>query len=88
MVIQFISFCVFIALLLTFMYKMYKNEQYTWYRDQSAGWKEDWRSFGYAICVSCIGIFVRHSIFFSFSLVPVGSRVLYARACRSDQSTV
>jgi hypothetical protein len=46
---------------LVFLYRVCTNDRHTWSRDSTYGlpWYKDWRSFAFAMFVSCIGVLVR-----------------------------
>ncbi|TFY55712.1 hypothetical protein EVG20_g9216 [Dentipellis fragilis] len=59
LIIQLLSFLLFTALFLTFVYRVRKYEPRIWGRDSSKHWYWDWRTFTGAITVNCIGIIIR-----------------------------
>ncbi|KAJ3559614.1 hypothetical protein NM688_g234 [Phlebia brevispora] len=60
MIIQLISFCIFVAVLFRFMYKVHQEEQSAWMRDGAKSAWNDWRFLAYAVCISSVGVLIRN----------------------------
>ncbi|KAJ8453948.1 hypothetical protein ONZ45_g19498 [Pleurotus djamor] len=58
LIVQLISFVIFMVLLYTYLYRIYKHEQAIWNIHSHRVWYRDWRSLAGAQCVSSIGILV------------------------------
>ncbi|PSS05419.1 hypothetical protein PHLCEN_2v3908 [Hermanssonia centrifuga] len=56
---QLVSFVLFLALYIRFLWRMHKYEPETWKKDEGLPWYKDWRSLAVAMFISCIGILVR-----------------------------
>ncbi|KAA1474333.1 RTA1-domain-containing protein [Dentipellis sp. KUC8613] len=59
LIIQLLSFLLFTAIFLIFVYRVRKYEPRIWSRDSSKHWYWDWRTFTVAISVNCVGIIIR-----------------------------
>ncbi|KDQ64594.1 hypothetical protein JAAARDRAFT_28237 [Jaapia argillacea MUCL 33604] len=56
---QLASFFFFTCTYLLFFYRVHKYEPQAWTKDEGKKWYHDWRTLGYAIIFSCIGILIR-----------------------------
>ncbi|EMD37789.1 hypothetical protein CERSUDRAFT_114448 [Gelatoporia subvermispora B] len=59
LILQLISFSVFVAMYVRFLLLVRKSEPLLWHDDQNKPWYKDWRCLAYAILISSIGVFVR-----------------------------
>lgn len=64
---------------------MRTHEPRTWSRDDDDGrpWYKDWRAFAAAMCVSCVGVFVRHFSSFAPTILLNPSQIKVRSVYRS-----
>ncbi|KLO12619.1 RTA1-like protein [Schizopora paradoxa] len=59
LILQLISFVVFVVIYLRLVFLVHRHNPYTWTRDADKPWFSDWRTLACAFIISCIGILVR-----------------------------
>jgi len=59
LILQLISFCVFLGIYLRFLYLVWRHEPQLWNADRSKVWYDDWRALAWALFLSSTAVFIR-----------------------------